>query len=222
MMQHCDRNPFLKRIGAAVLLCFVFAAACFYTACARTLGGPDDVSDVPAEADAGKTTEAGAVPTEVSDVPVEVDAATLAVTPVFVKPPRFLTDVCLTRSGDIWVTAEAGGVFRLHDPEKDKEWEDMRALPGFPKTDHCTAVCEDPQGRIWVGTASLGVQVFSGGKWQRYDRDTVLSGSHVHDLASSESGLTAVAHEYGVRIATASLYSLSCWVEALIAENVSC
>ena len=177
-MQHCDRNPFLKRIGAAVLLCFVFATACFYTACARTSGGPD----------------------EVSDVPVEVGAATLAVTPVFVKPPRFLTDVCLTRSGDIWVTAEAGGVFRLHDPEKDKEWEDMRALPGFPKTDHCTAVCEDPQGRIWVGTASMGVQVFSGGKWQRYDRDTVLSGSHVHDLASSESGLTAVAHEYGVSV----------------------
>ena len=120
--------------------------------------------------------------------------------PVSSRTPRFLTDVCLTRTGDLWVTAEAGGVFRLRDPEKDTEWEDMRALPGFPKTDHCTAVCEDSQGRIWVGTASMGVQVFCGGKWQRYDRDTVLSGSHVHDLASSETGLTAVAHEYGVSI----------------------
>ena len=121
-------------------------------------------------------------------------------TSVSARTPRFLTDACLTRTGDLWVTAEAGGVFRLHDPEKDMEWEDMRKLPGFPKTDHCTAVCEDSQGRIWVGTASMGVQVFAGGTWQRYDRDTVLSGSHIHDLASSESGLTAVAHEYGVSV----------------------
>ena len=39
-----------------------------------------------------------------------------------------------------------------------------------------------------------------GGEWQRYDRDTVLSGSHIHDLASSANGLTAVAHECGVSV----------------------
>ena len=86
-----------------------------------------------------------------------------AYTPVLVKPPKHLTDVCVSRTGDLWVTAEAGGVFRVSDPGTQTEWEDMRALPGFPATDHCTAVCEDSQGRIWVGTASLGVQVFCGG-----------------------------------------------------------
>ena len=126
--------------------------------------------------------------------------ATGSHTPVRVKPPKFLTDVCLTRSGDLWVTAEAGGVYRLHDPETEAKWEDMRALPGFPATNHCTAVCEDSQGRIWVGTASMGVQVFCDGEWRRYDRDTVLSGSHIHDLASSKTGLTAVAHESGVSV----------------------
>jgi len=168
---------FSKQLGAAVLLFVVLAFSCFYAACVQTSGGPEN------------------------DGPVSVAAqADAPYVPVRVKPPRFLTDVCLTRSGDLWVTAEAGGVFRLHDPETDKEWEDMRAVPGFPKTNNCTSVCEDSQGRIWVGTASMGVQVFNGGKWQRYDRDTVLSGSHIHDLASSESGLTAVAHEYGVSV----------------------
>ena len=118
----------------------------------------------------------------------------------FVRPQRFLTDVCLTHDGALWVTAEAGGVYRLGDPETDREWEDMRAQPGFPATSNCTAVCEDSQGRIWVGTASMGVQVFAGGKWRRYDRDSVLGGSHVHDLASSASGLVAVAHEGGVSV----------------------
>ena len=118
----------------------------------------------------------------------------------FVRPPRFLTDVCLTRDGALWVTAEAGGVYRLRDPETDREWEDMRAQPGFPATSNCTAVCEDSLGRIWVGTSNMGVQVFHKGQWKRYDRDTVIGGSHVHALASSSTGLTAVAHEQGVRI----------------------
>ncbi len=80
------------------------------------------------------------------------------------------------------------------------KWEDMRKQLGFPKTDNCTAVCEDSRGRIWVGTANAGVQVFHKGQWKRYDRDMVLGGSHVLALASSSTGLTAVAHEQGVRI----------------------
>jgi len=114
--------------------------------------------------------------------------------------PKYVTDMCLTRDGALWVAAEAGGVWRANASDETFEWEDMRARPGFPATTHCTAVCEDAQGRIWVGTASMGVQVYCGGTWQRYDRDTVLSGSHIHDLASSKNGLTAVAHESGVSV----------------------
>jgi len=191
-MQHRNKcNPILpKTVRPAILLLLVFAAGCFYSACGTTPGDPAAVSG-----EEPVTSEVRQTSSDVEHSPTET-----IYEPVFVKSPRFLTDVCLTRSGDIWVTAEAGGVFRLKDPEREKEWEDMRALPGFPKTDNCTAVCEDSQGRIWVGTASMGVQVFCGGQWQRYDRDTVLSGSHIHDLASSETGLTAVAHEYGVSV----------------------
>ncbi|MBO7089679.1 MAG: hypothetical protein J6W70_07225, partial [Lentisphaeria bacterium] len=121
----------------------------------------------------------GDVEPVVEILPLESDSSAAAIVRNrFVRPPRFLTDVCLTRDGALWVTAEAGGVYRLRDPETDREWEDMRAQPGFPATSNCTAVCEDSLGRIWVGTASLGVQVFAGGKWQRYDRDSVLGGSH--------------------------------------------
>ena len=188
MKQQNRQFPAPKKLCAAALLLFAFAAACFYAACGTT---PKSPAEGPAD-----------IPTDgVAVEPAETQEETpVSHTPVFVRPARFLTDVCLTRGGDLWVTAEAGGVFRLHDPEKDAEWEDMHAMPGFPKTDHCTAVCEDSQGRIWVGTSNMGVQVFCGGKWRRYDRDTVLSGSHVHDLASSESGLTAVAHEQGVSL----------------------
>ena len=101
---------------------------------------------------------------------------------------KFLTGACLTRSEDLWITAEAGGVYRLSGQEMKPKWEDMRKQPGFPKTDNCTAVCEESQGRIWVGTSNMGVQVFHKGQWKRYDRDTVLGGSHVHARASTLTG----------------------------------
>ena len=168
MRQNNTKKTFQK-ICAAALLLFVFAAACIYTACSQTGGGPAEIPSEPT----GKRPDIS---------------------------PKYVTDMCLTRDGALWVTAEAGGVYRANAADETFVWEDMRALPGFPATNHCTAVCEDAQGRIWVGTASMGVQVYCGGTWQRYDRDTVLSGSHIHDLASSKNGLTAVAHESGVSV----------------------
>ena len=134
----------------------------------------------------------------VSLLPLRVQAALPKELPA--APAKFLTGACLTRSEDLWVTAEAGGVYRLSGQEMKPKWEDMRKQPGFPKTDNCTAVCEDSLGRIWVGTSNMGVQVFHKGQWKRYDRDTVLGGSHVHALASTSTGLTAVAHEQGVSL----------------------
>ncbi|MBO4531820.1 MAG: hypothetical protein J5767_14410 [Paludibacteraceae bacterium] len=122
----------------------------------------------------------------VSLLPLRVQAALPKELPT--APAKFLTGASLTRSGDLWGTAEAGGVYRLSGQEMKPKWEDMRKQPGFPKTDNCTAVCEDSQGRIWVGTANAGVQVFHKGQWKRYDRDTVLGGSHVHARASTLTG----------------------------------
>ena len=41
-------------------------------------------------------------------------------------PTKFLTGACLTRSEDLWITAEAGGVYRLSGQEMKPKWEDMR------------------------------------------------------------------------------------------------
>ena len=119
-------------------------------------------------------------------LPLRVQAALPKELPA--SSAKFLTGACLTRSEDLWITAEGGGVYRLSGQEMKPKWEDMRKQPGFPKTDNCTAVCEDSLGRIWVGTANAGVQVFHKGQWKRYDRDTVLGGSHVHALASTLTG----------------------------------
>ena len=45
-------------------------------------------------------------------------------------PAKFLTGACLTRSEDLWITAEAGGVYRLSGQEMKPKWEDMRKQPG--------------------------------------------------------------------------------------------
>ena len=55
-------------------------------------------------------------------------------------PMKFLTGASLTRSEDLWITAEAGGVYRLSGQEMKPKWEDMRKLPGFPKTDNCQSI----------------------------------------------------------------------------------
>ena len=46
------------------------------------------------------------------------------------SPAKFLTDACLTRSEDLWITAEGGGVYRLSGQEMKPKWEDMRKQPG--------------------------------------------------------------------------------------------
>jgi hypothetical protein len=61
--------------------------------------------------------------------PLRVQAALPKELPA--SPAKFLTGACLTRSEDLWITAEAGGVYRLSGQEKNPKWEDMRKQPGF-------------------------------------------------------------------------------------------
>ena len=72
----------------------------------------------------------------ISLLPLRVQAALPKELPA--APAKFLTGACLTRSEDLWITAEAGGVYRLSGQEMKPKWEDMRKQPGFPKTDNCT------------------------------------------------------------------------------------
>ena len=71
----------------------------------------------------------------VSLLPQRVQAALPKELPT--APAKFLTGACLTRSEDLWITAEAGGVYRLSGQEMKPKWEDMRKQPGdfFKKTE---------------------------------------------------------------------------------------
>ena len=60
-------------------------------------------------------------------------------------PAKFLTGACLTRSEDLWITAEAGGAYRLSGQAMKPKWEDMRKQPGFPKTDNCQSITKQQQ-----------------------------------------------------------------------------
>ena len=74
----------------------------------------------------------------VSLLPLRVQAALPKELPS--APMKFLTGASLTRSEDLWITAEAGGVYRLSGQEMKPKWEDMRKQPGFPKTDNCQSI----------------------------------------------------------------------------------
>lgn len=63
--------------------------------------------------------------------PLYVQAALPKALPA--SPTKFLTGACLTRSEDLWITAEAGGVYRLSGQEMKPKWEDMRKQPGAAK-----------------------------------------------------------------------------------------
>ena len=64
----------------------------------------------------------------VSLLPLHVQAALPKELPS--APAKFLTGACLTRSEDLWITAEAGGVYRLSGQAMKPKWEDMRKQPG--------------------------------------------------------------------------------------------
>lgn len=56
----------------------------------------------------------------VSLLPLRVQAALPKELPT--APAKFLTGACLTRSEDLWITAEAGGVYRLSEQEMKPKW----------------------------------------------------------------------------------------------------
>ena len=66
-------------------------------------------------------------------------------------PVSFLMDAVADARGNVWVAAEAGGVWKL----EAGTWRAMHREPGFPHHE-CYAIAEDLQGRIWVGTDNQG------------------------------------------------------------------
>lgn len=118
------------------------------------------------------------------------------------SPVRFIRDAILAHDGTIWVVGEKSGIYRLSaTTEYDKNWFDLRYFNGLPETNDYTCIAEDHKHRIWVGSHGKGVAVFNGEEWKCYDRQNVLSGDHVFDIAVSPvSGEVVIATSGGLTI----------------------
>ena len=110
-------------------------------------------------------------------------------------PVSFLMDAVADARGNVWVAAEAGGVWKL----EAGTWRAMHREPGFPPTMNCYAIAEDLQGRIWVGTDNQGVAVWNDETWKTYDQLSGLLGERVFAIRISPvTGLVALATSGGL------------------------
>lgn len=114
------------------------------------------------------------------------------------SPEPFITAALCSRSGDVWLATESGGLLKL--PHGAAQWERQQGN-NLPKTDSFLSLAEDRQGRIWAGTDNRGVVVWNGKSWARYDQRNALPGERVCALAVSPlNGDVAIATSGGLTI----------------------
>lgn len=115
-----------------------------------------------------------------------------------VCPHDFVTAALCSRTGDLWVATEGGGLLKL--PYGTGRWERQKGN-GLPDTDNFLALAEDRQGRIWAGTDNQGVAVWNGESWARYSQSNALLGERVASLAVSPlNGDVAIATSGGLTV----------------------
>ncbi|MEO6325384.1 MAG: diguanylate cyclase [Thermoanaerobaculia bacterium] len=70
------------------------------------------------------------------------------------------------------------------------------ARDGLPQA-QVTAICQDPQGHLWVGTESGGLGRYDGHRWDVFDASTGLPASQVSTLALDTKGTLIVGTSGG-------------------------
>jgi PAS domain S-box-containing protein len=109
--------------------------------------------------------------------------------------PVQLTEVnalLLDRHGVLWVGTEREGLFRYHEGR----FTNLRAADGLV-SDHITALCEDAEGSLWVGTRD-GLSQLSDVKFPVFtEKDGLVPGSG-HMVAASRRGGLWFASSQGV------------------------
>lgn len=114
------------------------------------------------------------------------------------SPTAFITAALCSRTGDVWVASEGGGLWKL--PHDFNQWQQQKGK-GLPETDNFLSLAEDLQGRIWVGTDTRGAAVWNGESWAPYDQKNALLGERVNALAVSPfNGDVALATSGGLSI----------------------
>lgn len=113
-------------------------------------------------------------------------------------PHDFVTAAICSRTGDLWVATEGGGLLVL--PQGASRWEKKKGN-GLPETDNFLSLAEDHLGRIWAGTDNQGVAVWNGESWAHYDQRNALLGERVGSMAVSPlNGDVAIATSGGLTV----------------------
>jgi ligand-binding sensor domain-containing protein/signal transduction histidine kinase len=97
---------------------------------------------------------------------------------------NYVSSLFEDRENNIWVGMDRTGLARL----RERRFSVLGPKQGLsvPVT---WAVCEDPAGRIWLGTEGGGVNLWSGGRITRYDVGWENSPGEVRSLLADSTGI---------------------------------
>ncbi|HEX3628314.1 MAG TPA: two-component regulator propeller domain-containing protein [Verrucomicrobiae bacterium] len=109
-------------------------------------------------------------------------------------PSDTVTAVIQTHDGFIWVGTDAGLV--RFDGAKFKEIY----VSATNSPVHVTALCEDSNGNLWVGTQRSGLYEFAGGKMRRFTKEQKLLDDGVTSLAADNRGEVWVGGKSGLNL----------------------
>lgn len=79
---------------------------------------------------------------------------------------RRIRGITATLDGNLWAT---GDYFIARSTNNGRDWESMGANDSTVGID-VSALVQDPQGRVWIGSYSHGVSIFNGTQWQPLQR----------------------------------------------------
>ncbi|MFM2135700.1 MAG: hypothetical protein RL021_1100, partial [Bacteroidota bacterium] len=98
-------------------------------------------------------------------------------------PAATVSSIVEDRSGNIWFTTEANGVF-VFKGEAYQQLEKQKQLAG----NNIYTMCEDRNGFLWMGTTGSGVYSFKDGMLYRYTKQDGLASDEFWSMASDKSG----------------------------------
>jgi signal transduction histidine kinase/ligand-binding sensor domain-containing protein/DNA-binding response OmpR family regulator len=132
----------------------------------------------------------------------------------FVCPDRDLpradgeSQVGIDRHGRLLVPTDLG-LCRLTDGRWERIGE-ARGLPG----DATSAVMEDREGSVWIGSGGLGLSRWVGyGRWEAWTRAEGLINEQIRAVATDREGRTWVGSNRGLQVAAGAARGRTNWVE---------
>ncbi len=95
---------------------------------------------------------------------------------------KLITSLLLSRQGEVWIGTHEGLVHWKGGAVK--RYSQAEGLTD----EHVTAICEDRDNNVWVGTRRRGLNRWSGGKWAAFTTEEGLSDNQVLCITEDHEG----------------------------------